>query len=142
MASRKTQYDALLDELLKDYTTPQEILGAHGLLKQLTKRLVERALEAELTAHLGYAPHARQAGARGNYRNGTGTKTVHLETGRVTLRSPVTGTPASSLSWSKSASGAWRGSTTKCWPCIPGDCPRGTSRGIWRNSMELRCRRR
>jgi putative transposase len=88
MASRQTQYDTLLDELLKDCTTPQEILGAHGLLKQLTKRLVERALEAELTAHLGYAPHARQAGARGNYRNGTGTKTVHLETGPCDLEVP------------------------------------------------------
>jgi putative transposase len=88
MASRQTQYDTLLDELLKDCTTPQEILGAHGLLKQLTKRLVERALEAELTAHLGYAPHARQAGARGNYRNGTGTKTVHLETGPCDIEVP------------------------------------------------------
>ena len=88
MASRQTQYDTLLDELLKDCTTPQEILGAHGLLKQLTKRLVERALEAELTAHVGYAPHARQAGARGNYRNGTGTKTVHLETGPCAIEVP------------------------------------------------------
>jgi putative transposase len=88
MASRQTQYDTLLDELLKDCTTPQEILGAHGLLKQLTKRLVERALEAELTAHVGYAPHARQAGARSNYRNGTGTKTVHLETGPCAIEVP------------------------------------------------------
>jgi transposase-like protein len=39
--------------LLHDYTNPQDILGEHGLLKQLTKRLVERVLEAELTAHLG-----------------------------------------------------------------------------------------
>jgi transposase-like protein len=88
MASRKTQYDALLDELLKDYTTPQEILGAHGLLKQLTKRLVERALEAELTAQLGYAPHARQAGDHGNYRNGMGTKTVQLEAGPCDIAVP------------------------------------------------------
>ena len=88
MASRQTQYDTLLDELLQDYTTPQEILGAHGLLKQLTKRLVERALEAELTAHLGYAPHARQAGDHGNYRNGTGTKTVQLEAGPCDIEVP------------------------------------------------------
>jgi putative transposase len=88
MASRKTQYDALLDELLKDSTTPQEMLGAHGLLKQLTKRLVERVLEAELTAHLGYAPHARQAGDPSNYRNGTGTKTVQLEAGPCDLEVP------------------------------------------------------
>jgi transposase-like protein len=58
------------------------------LLKQLTKRLVERALEAELTAHLGYAPHARQAGAQGNYRNGTGTKTVQLEAGPCAIEVP------------------------------------------------------
>jgi len=88
MASRKTQCDALLDELLQDYTTPQEILGAHGLLKQLTKRLVERVLEAELTAHLGYARHAHQAGDHGNYRNGTGTKTVQLEAGPCDLEVP------------------------------------------------------
>src|SRR6516162_395774 len=142
MASRKTQCDALLDELLQDYTTPQEILGAHGLLKQLTKRLVERVLEAELTAHLGYARHAHQAGDHGNYRNGTGTKTVQLEAGPCDLEVPVTGTPASSPSWSKSASGAWRGSTTKCWHCIPEDCPRETSRGIWKNSMGRRCHQR
>jgi hypothetical protein len=49
--------DALLDELLKDYTDPKAILGAHGSLQQLTKRVIERALEVELTTHLGYAPH-------------------------------------------------------------------------------------
>ena len=56
MASVNAKQEALLDELLKDYTSPQDILGEHGLLKQLTKRVVERVLEAELTAHLGYGP--------------------------------------------------------------------------------------
>ena len=55
MTSVNAQQEALLDELLKDCTSPHDILGEHGLLKQLTKRLVERVLEAELTAHLGYA---------------------------------------------------------------------------------------
>ena len=59
MTSVNAKQEALLDELLKDYTDPQDILGEHGLLKQLTKRVVERVLEAELTAHLGYAPHVR-----------------------------------------------------------------------------------
>ena len=49
MASVNKKQDALLDELLKDYTDPKDILGEHGLLRQLTKRVVERALEAELT---------------------------------------------------------------------------------------------
>ena len=53
MTSVNAQHEALLDALLKDYTDPHDILGEHGLLKQLTKRLVERVLEAELTAHLG-----------------------------------------------------------------------------------------
>jgi hypothetical protein len=50
MTRNAAKHDALLDELLKDYTDPKDILGEHGLLRQLTKRLVERALEAERTA--------------------------------------------------------------------------------------------
>jgi transposase-like protein len=88
MTSITKKQEALLDELLQDYTDPQEILGEHGLLKHLTKRVVERALEAELTAHLGYAPHARQGGESDNYRNGTGKKTVHTETGRLDIVVP------------------------------------------------------
>ncbi len=63
MTSNPTKQDALLDELPKGYTDPKDILGEHGLLKQLTPRLVERALKAEMTAHLGYAPHAREGAA-------------------------------------------------------------------------------
>jgi hypothetical protein len=47
----------LLDELLKSYKKPEDILGEQGLLKQLTKALLERALGAELTEHLGYEKH-------------------------------------------------------------------------------------
>jgi putative transposase len=88
MTSAKTKHDALLDELLKDYTDPKDILGEHGLLKQLTKRVVERALDAALTAHLGYAPHARQGSTDGNARNGTSAKTVQTETGPLPLEVP------------------------------------------------------
>ena len=48
MTSVHAKYEALIDELLKDATDPRDILGEHGLLKQLTKRVVERVLEAEL----------------------------------------------------------------------------------------------
>jgi putative transposase len=88
MTRNIAKHDALLDELLKDYTDPKEILGAHGLLKQLTKRVIERALEAELTTHLGYAPHARNGTETANYRNGTGKKTVHTETGQFAIAVP------------------------------------------------------
>ena len=49
----------LLDELLKDYQKPDDLLGQDGLLQQLTKALVERALDGELTHHLGYEKHDR-----------------------------------------------------------------------------------
>ena len=80
MARNAAKHDTLLDELLKDYTDPKDILGEHGLLRQLTKRVVERALEAELTAHLGYSPHTRNGSSPGNGRNGQGKKTVQTET--------------------------------------------------------------
>jgi putative transposase len=52
MTKPDTKTDALLDDLLQSCESPEEILGEHGLLKGLTKRLVERALAAELTTHL------------------------------------------------------------------------------------------
>jgi len=45
----------LIDKLLEGYQKPEDIVGENGLLKQLTKAIVERAMEAELTHHLGYA---------------------------------------------------------------------------------------
>jgi transposase-like protein len=88
MTSVDPKQEALLDELLKDYTNPQEILGEHGLLKHLTARLVARALDAELTAHLGYAPHVRHGSLEGNARNGTGQKTVQPASGPLDLVRP------------------------------------------------------
>jgi transposase-like protein len=88
MTSVNPKQEALLDELLKDYTDPRDILGEHGLLKHLTRRVVERAREAELTAHLGYEPHARQDGSEGNSRNGKGQKIVQTDTGQFTITVP------------------------------------------------------
>jgi transposase-like protein len=81
MTRVNAKQEALLDELLKDYTDPHDILGNHGLLKQLTKRVVERVLEAALTAPLGYAPHVRHGTEDGNARHGKGQKTVPTDTG-------------------------------------------------------------
>jgi putative transposase len=88
MTRHTAKHDALLDELLKDYTDPKDILGAHGLLRQLTKRVIERALEAELTTHLGYEPHARNGSGTANYRNGKGKKTVQTETAQFAIAVP------------------------------------------------------
>jgi len=88
MTTHPTKTDALLDDLLQDCESPQDILGEHGLLKSLTKRLVERALAAELTTHLGYAPHARTSRESGNARNGTSAKTVQTDQGPLDLAIP------------------------------------------------------
>ena len=47
----------ILDELIKDYKNPEDLLGENGLLKQLTRQLLERAMQAELTHQLGYSKH-------------------------------------------------------------------------------------
>ena len=45
----------LIDSLLANYQRPEDLIGEHGLLKQLTKALVERALQAEMAEHLGHS---------------------------------------------------------------------------------------
>src|SRR3954464_11828111 len=80
--------DELIDELLAGARTAEEIAGPDGLLGQLTRRLLERALEAEITEHLGYpAGHAPPGGA-GNARNGRPAKTVLTDQGPVRIRAP------------------------------------------------------
>src|SRR6516162_2599090 len=66
----------LVDELLKGYEKPEDIIGENGLLKRLTKALLERAMNAELTNHLGYEKHDPVGNNSGNSRNGTTSKTV------------------------------------------------------------------
>jgi putative transposase len=80
--------DEVLDELLAGAEGEEEIVGPGGLLSQLTKRLVERAMEVELTDHLGYEPHAEPPGGAGNARNGSTPKTLLTEQGAVRIDSP------------------------------------------------------
>ena len=78
----------LLDELLADYETPEDLLGDDGLFKQLKKALLERALGAELTDHLGYEKGDPAGRGSGNSRNGHSGKTVLTEDGAVELAVP------------------------------------------------------
>jgi putative transposase len=80
--------DGVLDELLAGVRCEEEIVGPGGLLSQLTKRLVERAMEVELTDHLGYEPHLEPPGGAGNARNGTTPKTLLTEQGAVRIDAP------------------------------------------------------
>jgi putative transposase len=78
----------LLDELLKDYQKPDDLLGQDGLLQQLTKALIERALNGELTHHLGYDKHDAAGDNSGNSRNGTTPKTIKGKRGQVQIDVP------------------------------------------------------
>jgi putative transposase len=78
----------LIDNLLKDYKTPEEILGDNGLLKQLTKAVLERAMQAELTEHLGYEKHDASGDNSGNSRNGKSKKTLKGEFGKLPIEVP------------------------------------------------------
>ncbi|GAC1691394.1 MAG: IS256 family transposase [Ktedonobacteraceae bacterium] len=78
----------LIDELLKDYERPQDILGEDGLLKELTKAVIERCLETELDTHLGYPKHGRKDKTIGNSRNGHSQKMLKGEQGHINLKVP------------------------------------------------------
>jgi putative transposase len=80
--------DAVIDELLAGAGSEEEIVGPGGLLAQLTKRLVERAMEVELTDHLGYEAHQEPPGGAGNTRNGSTPKTLITDNGPVPIDTP------------------------------------------------------
>src|SRR5262245_15676388 len=80
--------DEVIDELLAGAGTEEEIVGPGGVLARLTKRLVERAMAAELTDHLGYEPHQEPPGGVGNTRNGATAKTLATEHGPVAIETP------------------------------------------------------
>src|ERR1035438_455960 len=78
----------VIDQLLAEYQKPEDIIGENGLLKQLTKALLERALQGELTAHLGYKKHEPGEQRRSNARNGKTSKTLKGDFGEITLETP------------------------------------------------------
>jgi putative transposase len=80
--------DEVIDELLAGAQTEQEIVGPGGVLSQLTKRLVERALEVEITDHVGYARHQEPSGGAQNPRNGSTPKRLITEHGEVPIQTP------------------------------------------------------
>src|SRR5205823_8255147 len=80
--------DEVVDELLAGARSEEEIVGPGGLLAQLTKRLVERAMEVELTDHLGFEHGKPPPGGAGNTRNGTTPKTLATEHGSIGIDAP------------------------------------------------------
>jgi putative transposase len=78
----------LIDQLLKDYKSPEDVLGENGLLKQLTKAVLERAMQAEMSHHLGYEKHEPKGHNSGNSRNGKSKKTLKGEFGTLPIEVP------------------------------------------------------
>ena len=78
----------LLDQLIAGYKKPEDLIGENGLLKELTKRLLERAMQAEMTDHLGYAKSAPSGRNTGNSRNGTYQKKIKGDFGELDITVP------------------------------------------------------
>src|SRR6266404_1175603 len=78
----------LIDNLLRNYKKPEDLVGENGLLKQLTKQLLERAMSAEMTEHVGYEKHDAAGNNSGNSRNGKSAKTIKGSFGTMGLEVP------------------------------------------------------
>jgi len=88
MTAAKALPTDLIDSLLSGYKKPEDLIGENGLLKQLTKALVERALAAEMEAHLGHAKNEAVTNPAGNARNGKSSKTLKGEFGELPIEIP------------------------------------------------------
>src|SRR6202048_2164737 len=88
MTNNSTITPELLDQLLANYEKPEDLTGADGLFKRLKKALIERALGAELSEHLGYEKGDPAGRGSGNSRNGHSSKTVLGDDGAIELAIP------------------------------------------------------
>ena len=86
--AKKVLSPDLIDQLMAGYQKPEDLLGEHGLLKQITKAFVERALQAEMEAHLGHGKHDAVINPTGNTRNGKSVKTLKGEFGELPIEIP------------------------------------------------------
>jgi putative transposase len=78
----------LIDELLQDYRTPEDLMGEGGIFKQLTKALIERCLKAELDTHLAEERAEPELTGPKNRRNGQSKKTIKGEFGEAEIGIP------------------------------------------------------
>lgn len=88
MVDPKDIPDELIDALLTNYGKPDDLLGKNSILEQLTKRVVERALQAEMTHHLGHEKNGKVNNLAGNTRNGKSKKTLKGKNGSLPIEVP------------------------------------------------------
>ena len=109
----------LIDERLKSYQKPEDFIGESGLLKQLTKKLVERALQAEMTDHLGHDKHERSVTLRATPATVKAVKPSKASLVNCPLKSRVTVVAVSSHSLSPSSKRAGLDLTIKSSHSMP-----------------------
>lgn len=80
--------DSVLDKLLEGYHNPEDLTGPNGIIKQLTKRLIEKIMQQELTQHLGYSKHSKEGENSGNSRNGYSDKSIKTDRGEIEIQTP------------------------------------------------------
>ena len=112
---KKPEIDpAIIEQLMKDYQRPEDLTGAGGIMEQLTKRLYERLLGAEMTHYLGdekgQAPKADEQ--RENNRNGTSKKKFR----RASMKPPAVRRPRWTRSRSRSSPPRTRWRAFRTWP--------------------------
>src|SRR5690606_7457133 len=78
----------ILDQLIENAKSEDELFGKDGILKDLSKQLVERMLDTEMTHHLGYEKHAAEGRNTGNSRNGKTSKTIKTGSGSIDIAVP------------------------------------------------------
>jgi transposase-like protein len=78
----------VLDELLREYKGPDDFYGPDGLIKQLSKALIERAMQAELTEQIGYEKSDNGEKETSNRRNGKSLKTLRTDQGPMEIKVP------------------------------------------------------
>jgi putative transposase len=110
----------LIDELLEGRSTGESIAGENGLLKQLTKAILERALAAELTSHLGYEEHGAAGRGSGNSRNGASAKRLKGDFGTVEIEVPRDRASSFEPQLVAKGRGAGPASTTRFCPSMRG----------------------
>jgi putative transposase len=85
---KKKVTNELLDQLLEDYQSPEDLIGPGGLLAELKKRLITRVMDAELTTHLGYDKNEKCPKGASNARNGHSSKRLRCDDGELEVNVP------------------------------------------------------
>lgn len=80
--------DEMIDQMLGGAKTQDDLFGADGIVKQISKRFMERLLQEEMSAHLGYDKHSVEGHNSGNSRNGKTSKTIKTGNGDIEVAVP------------------------------------------------------